>query len=110
MKGLTGRGAVLAVLDTGVSPHVDISVPRDRVRAFKDFVGGGEFPYDDNGHGTFVTGVAAGGGLLSAGEVRGVAPQAEIVSVKVIGASGETGAFTILEECNGYSTTSVRSE
>lgn len=97
VKGLTGRGAVLAVLDTGVSPHVDISVPRDRVRAFKDFVGGGEFPYDDNGHGTFVTGVAAGGGLLSAGEVRGVAPQAEIVSVKVIGASGETGAFTILE-------------
>lgn len=96
-KGLTGRGVTLCVLDTGVSPHSDISIPRDRVKEFRDFVGGKEFPYDDNGHGTFVTGVAAGNGILSAGEVHGVAPQADVVSVKVISASGETGAFTILE-------------
>ena len=85
------------VLDTGVAPHLDISVPRDRIKEFHDFVGEGEHPYDDNGHGTFVAGVAAGGGVLSAGRVRGVAPEAEIVALKVIGASGETGAFTILE-------------
>lgn len=96
-KWLTGRGVTLCVLDTGVSPHSDISIPRDRVKEFRDFVGGKEFPYDDNGHGTFVTGVAAGNGILSAGEVHGVAPQADVVSVKVISASGETGAFTILE-------------
>lgn len=90
-KGLTGRGVTLCVLDTGVSPHSDISIPRDRVKEFRDFVGGKEFPYDDNGHGTFVTGVAAGNGILSAGEVHGVAPQADVVSVKVISASGETG-------------------
>ena len=97
VRGLTGRGVRLAVLDTGVSPHLDLSVPKDRIAVFRDFTGEGEFPYDDNGHGTFVAGVAAGGGTLSAGEVRGVAPEAEIVAVKVIGASGETGAFTILE-------------
>lgn len=95
--GLTGRGVTLCVLDTGVAPHLDISVPRDRIKEFHDFVGEGEHPYDDNGHGTFVAGVAAGGGVLSAGKVRGVAPEAEIVALKVIGASGETGAFTILE-------------
>ena len=95
--GLTGRGVTLCVLDTGVAPHLDISVPRDRIKEFRDFVGEGEHPYDDNGHGTFVAGVAAGGGVLSAGKVRGVAPEAEIVALKVIGASGETGAFTILE-------------
>ncbi len=97
VRGLTGRGVRLAVLDTGVSPHLDLSVPKERIVTFRDFTGEGEFPYDDNGHGTFVAGVAAGGGTLSAGSVRGVAPEAEIVAVKVIGASGETGAFTILE-------------
>lgn len=94
---LTGRGVRLCVMDTGVSPHTDVSVPRDRIVEFHDMVAGGEFPYDDNGHGTFVTGVAAGGGVLSGGRVLGVAPRAEIVAVKVIGSSGETGAFTILE-------------
>lgn len=96
-RSLTGKGVTLCVLDTGVQPHIDISVPRDRIKFFSDFVGGGEHPYDDNGHGTFVTGVAAGGGLLSAGKVRGVAPDADIVALKVISASGETGAFKILE-------------
>ena len=94
--GLTGRGTTLCVLDTGVSPHTDLSVPRDRIKEFRDFVGEGEFAYDDNGHGTFVAGVAAGSGLVSAHRVRGVAPEAEIVALKVIGESGETGAFTIL--------------
>lgn len=96
VAGLTGRGTVLAVLDTGVAPHLDVSVPRERIAEFRDFVGDGEHPYDDNGHGTFVAGVAAGGGVLSGGRIRGVAPEADIVAVKVIGASGETGAFTIL--------------
>lgn len=96
-KGLTGRGVTICVLDTGVTPHTDLSIPRDRVKEFRDFIGEKEFPYDDNGHGTFVTGVAAGNGLLSAGAVRGIAPQAEVVSLKVISASGETGAFKILE-------------
>lgn len=97
VRGATGRGVTLCVLDTGVSPHTDLSVPKDRIKGFKDFVGGREFPYDDNGHGTFVTGVAAGSGLLSAGKVRGVAPEADVVALKAISASGETGAFTILE-------------
>lgn len=96
-KGLTGRGVTICVLDTGVTPHTDLSIPRDRVKEFHDFIGEGEYPYDDNGHGTFVTGVAAGNGLLSAGAVRGIAPQADVVSLKVISASGETGAFKILE-------------
>lgn len=92
-----GAGVTLCVMDTGVAPHSDLSIPRDRIVAFEDRIAGREFPYDDNGHGTFVAGVAAGRGVLSGGKLRGVAPAADIVGVKVIEASGETGTFKILE-------------
>ncbi len=94
---LDGDGVNMCVLDTGISPHSDLSVPAERIVHFEDFVGDGKYPYDDNGHGTFVAGVACGNGLLSAGETRGVAPRANVVGVKVIGESGESGAFRILD-------------
>ncbi|MDR3215832.1 MAG: S8 family serine peptidase [Clostridiaceae bacterium] len=93
----TGRGVTLAVLDTGVQPHLDLSVPVNRIKEFHDVYGVSDVPYDDNGHGTFVAGVAAGSGLTSACKVRGVASAAEIVGVKVISSSGECGAFSVLE-------------
>lgn len=96
-EGYDGAGVTLCVLDTGVAPHSDLSIPRDRIVAFEDRIAGRGFPYDDNGHGTFVAGVAAGRGVLSGGRLQGVAPAADIVGVKVIEASGETGTFKILE-------------
>lgn len=96
-EGYDGAGVTLCVLDTGVAPHSDLSIPRDRIVAFEDRIAGRGFPYDDNGHGTFVAGVAAGRGVLSGGRLQGVAPAAAIVGVKVIEASGETGTFKILE-------------
>lgn len=52
--GLTGSGVGIAVLDTGISPVNDFVAPKNRIAAFKDFVNGRKFPYDDNGHGTHV--------------------------------------------------------
>jgi len=52
--GFFGNGITIAVLDTGVSPVVDLCSPRNRLIAFKDFVNGRKQPYDDNGHGTHV--------------------------------------------------------
>lgn len=94
---LTGEGVNLCVMDTGIALHSDLSMPRDRIVGFADLIGGREFPYDDNGHGTFVAGVAAGNGLLSGGKIEGAAPCAGLVGIKVISASGETGTFKILE-------------
>ncbi len=94
---LDGRGVRLCVMDTGVSVHSDLCVPKDRIFGFVDLIEGREYPYDDNGHGTFVSGVAVGNGLMSGGEVTGVAPMSEIVAVKVITASGESGTFKILD-------------
>lgn len=96
-KELTGEGVTLCVMDTGINPHCDLSVPKNRIVHFEDMVGGEDKPYDDNGHGTFVSGVACGDGLTSAREVVGVAPKANVLGIKVIGDKGESGTFKILD-------------
>src|SRR5436309_334174 len=60
-----------------------------RVAKFVDFVNGHTLPYDDNGHGTHVSGIIAGNGYDSLGERAGIAPRASIVSLKVLDANGE---------------------
>lgn len=96
-KELDGSGVTMCVMDTGISPHIDLSVPKERIVHFVDMINGENEPYDDNGHGTFVAGVAVGNGLMSGGEVIGVAPKANVVGIKVIGKSGESGTFKILD-------------
>lgn len=38
-RGLTGKNVSIAVVDTGVFPHRDLTTPNNRIVAFKDFVG-----------------------------------------------------------------------
>ncbi len=92
-----GKGVTVAVIDTGLEPRLEFTLGRNRIRAFVDFVEGKTSPYDDNGHGTAVTGIFAGSGLLTCGAVRGGAYAADIVALKAIGADGEGSAFRILE-------------
>jgi serine protease AprX len=86
--GLTGRGVAIAVLDTGIYPHPDLTRPYNRIVAFKDFINGRLSPYDDNGHGTHCAGAAAGNGYCSRGKYRGSAPEAKLVGVKVLSKEG----------------------
>ena len=53
-SGYTGKGITIAVIDTGISPHQDLTQPNNRIVGFKDFVNKESSPYDDNGHGTHV--------------------------------------------------------
>ncbi len=46
----------IAFLDTGISPAADFTEPQNRIIAFLDLVNGKTLPYDDNGHGTHLTG------------------------------------------------------
>ncbi len=72
VKPYTGKGVYAAVLDSGVAAHPDL---RGRIAVFKDFVSNKSTAYDDNGHGTHVSGILAGNGAVSKGKYRGIAPE-----------------------------------
>ena len=96
-EDLTGQGVCVAVIDTGISPLLDFCMPQNRIKHFLDLVNNEKFPYDDNGHGTFISGVLLGNGLVSGRKYAGIAPQADIVSIKALDSNGESGAFRVLE-------------
>lgn len=105
-SGLTGRGIRIAIIDTGIYPHPDFnasdatrngatsrtkarsSTTSSRIVAFQDYIHNRKTPYDDNGHGTHVAGIAAGNGSASGGRYRGIAPEAELVVIKALDANG----------------------
>ena len=87
----------IAYIDTGISKHLDFCVPKNRIIKFVDVVNGYETPYDDNGHGTFVSGVGSGSGMVSGGKFSGIAPHSNIVSIKALNDKGEANATKILE-------------
>lgn len=85
----------IAVIDTGIFPHLDFMIPNKKIVKFVDFINGRELPYDDNGHGTFVSGVIAGGGIVNSNFI-GIDPKTKLVSLKALDKNGETSASTIL--------------
>lgn len=84
-QGIKGENITIAVLDSGVVKHPDFG---NRLIEFKDFINDKKMYYDDEGHGTHVSGIIAGNGNLSNGLIKGVAPEACIVSLKVLNYKG----------------------
>lgn len=84
-RNITGKGVTVAVLDTGIYNHPDLS---GRIIGFRDFINGRTSPYDDNGHGTHVAGDIASSGISYNFRYRGPAPEALLVGVKVLDGSG----------------------
>jgi subtilisin family serine protease len=83
--GFTGKGATVAVLDTGVDQtHPDL---KDREIGERNFTTSPDAG-DHHGHGTHVASIIAGTGAKSGGKYRGVAPDARILDVKVLGDNG----------------------
>jgi serine protease AprX len=92
----TGKGVGVAVIDSGVYPHSDLITPANRIRGFLDLVNGYKYPYDDNGHGTFVSGIIGGNGAQSKGMYRGVAEGCSIYSIKAFNSLGRAYISDIL--------------
>lgn len=92
----TGKGVTIAFLDSGFYPHVDLTTPRNRIVAYRSLL-------DEDGdlsslfqpdvaswHGMMTSVVAAGNGQLSNGFYRGLAPDADVVLIKL----ARTGRIT----------------
>lgn len=95
-EGYKGEGITIAVIDTGVAPHSDLTRPKNRIVGFKDFVNNRSNPYDDNGHGTHVAGIIASNGYSSNGKYAGVAPEANILGVKALDEDGSGNTSDII--------------
>lgn len=87
----------IAFIDTGIAPHLDFLLPTPRIIHFKDFINNQPKPYDDNGHGTFISGVCCGNGLCSNFKYSGISPNANIVMIKALDSLGETNSQTIID-------------
>ncbi|MEQ1908059.1 MAG: S8 family peptidase [Vicinamibacterales bacterium] len=103
---LTGRGIGVAVLDSGITSwHDDLTPDRGRARypygqqrvsKFVDFVNNQTMPYDDHGHGSHVAGIILGNGYDSNGRESGMAPDAALISLKVLDKEGKGSISTII--------------
>ena len=83
----TGRGVTIAFLDSGFYQHPDLTTPQSRILVYHNIVprGTGTLESVDpaSWHGMMTSVVAAGNGALSGGFFRGLAPDANVVLVKV---------------------------
>jgi serine protease AprX len=85
----TGRGVTMAFLDSGFYPHVDLTTPRNRILAYHSLAAtqGDKTSLDtpdvSSWHGMMTSVVAAGNGSLSNGFYRGIAPESNVVLVKL---------------------------
>ena len=85
VPGATRSRVTIAILDTGVDvDHPDLK--ENIIHAYNARPGVGS-PDDDNGHGTQIAGIVAA--RANGQGVIGVAPQARLVSVKVLDSNGK---------------------
>jgi subtilisin len=107
MPTLTGAGVKVAIVDTGVGDtavggctHPDLPPPPPPLLPYPEIVdgfnalpGGGSY-CDNHGHGTHIAGIIAAeqNNLV----IKGAAPQARIVAVKVLDFNGKGSLSTVL--------------
>lgn len=89
-----GQKIGIAIVDTGLTPHPDY---RSRITGWVDILQGHPYPYDDSGHGSHVAGIAAGDGFLSRGKFCGIAPQSDLIGIKVLDHKGNGSVSDIMK-------------
>jgi len=93
--GLDGTGVGIAVIDSGVADHVDFhTASGTRVVHSESFVTGNTSTVDAYGHGTHVSGILGGNGTASgagtgyAEQIVGMAPNVNIINLRVLDQNG----------------------
>lgn len=99
--GVSGAGVTVAVVDSGIAHHPDVA---SRIVASVNLSSGllgGLLGPDGCGHGTHVAGIVAGNGSMSTGSqytqtFYGIAPAANLVSVRVLNGAGSSTVSTVI--------------
>jgi serine protease AprX len=97
--GYTGSGIGIALVDSGVNNHKDLTsvgllgLTTSRIVYNQSFVAGTTSAADQYGHGTHIAGLIAGNGAGSTGSsytktFKGIAPGAKIVNLRVLDQNG----------------------
>lgn len=84
-RGYSGKNIGIAVFDTGIFPHEDFD---GRIIGMKDYVNDKKLLYDDNGHGTHVSGIIAGNGKACNHQCQGIAVEANLFAIKILDENG----------------------
>ena len=107
-SGYTGAGVGVALIDSGVYSHPDLKggfLGLSRVVWNQSFVSGNASANDQYGHGTHVAGLIAGDGVSSTGSqytqtFKGIAPQSNIVNLRVLDQNGEGTDSGVIQAIN----------
>ncbi|MGQ9723101.1 MAG: S8 family peptidase [Candidatus Jordarchaeum sp.] len=91
--GLNGSGVVVAVIDSGINPHIYLD--GSRIVYNESFVPGENYT-DLNGHGTAVAGIIGASGS----QAKGVAPAVEFLNLKVLNRDGSGQIDWLLQAIN----------
>jgi serine protease AprX len=103
---LNGQGVTVAVVDSGVSDHMDLhsnaSNPTQALnspsRVVQNLVFGNyTSPFDDYVHGSHVAGIIAGNGTASNGKYLGIAPGVNLINVRVSNEMGLTYTSDLID-------------
>lgn len=87
-QGITGKNITVAILDSGLAQHTDIS--NHRILDFQDFINYKSNPYDDFSHGTHVTGILASSRI-------GIAPECNVIPIKILDEHGNGSTDIFIE-------------
>ena len=88
-KEISGKGICIGLIDSGVYPHIDLCQPENKIKGFLDLLNNVKFPYDDNGHGTFLSGLITGKSDGKNIKQQGIAIDSDLFMVKAFNRYGK---------------------
>ncbi|MGW8144721.1 MAG: S8 family peptidase [Anaerolineales bacterium] len=101
--GLQGQGITVAVIDSGINFEKDLQVeptkakPDSRLIEQLTFNSNAGQSNDATGHGTHVAGIIGGSGYISGGLYAGIAPQVNLISLKISDEAGMAYESDVIE-------------
>ncbi|MEE4195636.1 MAG: S8 family peptidase [Anaerolineae bacterium] len=99
-QGITGEGITIAIVDSGIAnfaPLINDTGNQNRILAWKDLVQNKKDPVDRNGHGTHLASIMVNSAEGSDGSYNGIAPNANLVVVRVLDKNGYSDYETVIK-------------